>query len=305
MTYRPSSYAEMVHHATRSVLEAMKDGDLRMEVEFPPVPINVDGYKGSSDLYIDSNVSLAMAAAREIAKEGKRVHVVMPDQGEYVRTYKMIKPTLDIIEGVSLGHLNEAQSGLAAGFSIASLLGERAPPSKEQGDRAQVYIILNATCVELTNVRRYVESTGAGKATVLFNLELDTLRGDLGLLSFPPKEMHYEFLSTFRPVFFLRPRDYSKSVTVAPFIVNYSGALFREYPGPWQVMLKQDNGEYACIAEDAMRYNLGDVKEEMLAAMGLNTEEEGSAMQFLRRGYKTSTWWEDDVDKAASTNWQM
>jgi hypothetical protein len=37
-------------------------------------------------------------------------------------------------------------------------------------------------------------------------------------------------------------------------------------------MLKQDNGEYACIAEDTVRYNLGEVKEEMLAAMGLNTE---------------------------------
>lgn len=43
------------------------------------------------------------------------------------------------------------------------------------------------------------------------------------------------FLSKLRPVFFLRPRDYSKSVAVAPFIINYSGALFREYPGPWQV----------------------------------------------------------------------
>lgn len=43
------------------------------------------------------------------------------------------------------------------------------------------------------------------------------------------------FLSKLRPVFFLRPRDYSKSVPVAPFIINYSGALFREYPGPWQV----------------------------------------------------------------------
>jgi hypothetical protein len=75
------------------------------------------------------------------------------------------------------------------------------------------------------------------KAAVIWNLELDTLRGDLGLISFPPKDMHYNFLSTILPVFFLRPRDYSKSVPVAPFIVNYSGALFREYPGPWQVFI--------------------------------------------------------------------
>jgi hypothetical protein len=51
-------------------------------------------------------------------------------------------------------------------------------------------------------------------------------------------------------------------------------------------MLRQDNGQYACIAEDARRYNLGEAKEELMSAMGLDTEIEGSAMQFLRRGYK-------------------
>lgn len=47
-----------------------------------------------------------------------------------------------------------------------------------------------------------------------------------------------------------------QSVAVAPFIINYSGCIFREYPGPWQVMLRQDMGEYACIAERRERYNL-------------------------------------------------
>ena len=53
-------------------------------------------------------------------------------------------------------------------------------------------------------------------------------------------------------------------------------------------MLRQDNGEYACIAEDERRYNLGEAKEELMSAMGLDTEVEGSAMQFLRRGYKVA-----------------
>ncbi len=45
-------------------------------------------------------------------------------------------------------------------------------------------------------------------------------------------------------------------MAVAPFIINYSGCIFREYPGPWQVMLRQDSGQYACIAERPRRYNL-------------------------------------------------
>ncbi len=41
-----------------------------------------------------------------------------------------------------------------------------------------------------------------------------------------------------------------------------------------------------CTAEDRGRYTLGEFKEELMRAMGLDTEGEGSAMQFLRRGYK-------------------
>jgi len=46
-----------------------------------------------------------------------------------------------------------------------------------------------------------------------------------------------------------------------------------------QVMLKQDSGEYACIAEDLTRYNLGELKMELQRAMGLNTEADGSVAQ--------------------------
>jgi len=304
MIYRPQSFQEIVTDASRAVLKAIGDGVTRMEVEFPPIPTSIDAYKGASDVFIDANVQLAISAAKQIAAAGKKVHVVTPDLGEYSRSYKMFKSSLDMIEGVTMGHLKESSKGdFLNGFQ--SLFSGGAPDSAPAGAAADVFLIANVSAVELPAVEAYVNEVVKDKVAVTWNLELDTLRGDLGLLGYPPKDVHYRFLSTLRPVFFVRIRDYSKAVPVAPFIVNYSGALFREYPGPYQIMLKQDSGEYACIAEDPVRYNLGEVKEELLAAMGLNTEEEGSAMQFLRRGVKTSTWFEDETELEQSKQWRL
>lgn len=91
MTYRPETYQEMVGDASVALLEAMKDGYTRLEVEFPPIPTRIDAYKGSSDLFIDSNVQLALAAAKEAsiactsspaAPLGKAVNVIGYDYME-------------------------------------------------------------------------------------------------------------------------------------------------------------------------------------------------------------------------------
>jgi hypothetical protein len=68
-------------------------------------------------------------------------------------------------------------------------------------------------------------------------------------------------------------------------------------------MLKQADGSYACVAESIKRFTLGQTKEELLRALGLQ-EEEGSSMEFLRRGYKSSTWWEEDIDLEESSTWR-
>jgi len=143
---------------------------------------------------------------------------------------------------------------------------------------------------------------------ILMNLELETLRGDLGLVAFPPKDVHWEFLSTFKPVYFIRQRDYSKTITESPFLINYSGAIYREYPGDWQVLLenKELTKKFTSVQSRPDRYTLNQAKEVMMEEMGLKTEEEGSAAEFFRRGYKTCTWWEDpkDYDREVSDNWR-
>ena len=52
-----------------------------------------------------------------------------------------------------------------------------------------------------------------------------------------------------------------------------------------QVMLKEGN-KYTAVADRDERFALGEVKNELLQAMGLNTETPGSVFSFLRTGYK-------------------
>eukprot|EP01023_Acetabularia_acetabulum_P038504 TRINITY_DN3692_c0_g1_i4.p2 TRINITY_DN3692_c0_g1~~TRINITY_DN3692_c0_g1_i4.p2 ORF type:complete len:371 (-),score=75.62 TRINITY_DN3692_c0_g1_i4:36-1094(-) len=295
-TYQPSSFQELVEDAVKSLKFGLGDGLTRMEVEFPP--LNVDGYKGASDAFIDSNVELALSGATKLAEDGKKVRLLLPDESEYNRSQNMFRSALQLAPNVSMGHLLEARATGVWGL-VSKFQGDKgwSPEIPEGAQSAEVFIVVNASTVELSDVRKYVDDVVQNRAFVTWNLELDTLRADLGLLGFPPKEMQYQFLSQFKPVFYVRKRDYSKTVSVAPFVVNYSGALLREYPGPWQVMIQQSSGEYGCVAERKQRYNLGEFKEELAEVMGLNIEEEGSTLAFLRRGYKTSTWWEDDAEK--------
>lgn len=47
---------------------------------------------------------------------------------------------------------------------------------------------------------------------------------------------------------------------------------------------------------------LGETKEELLRVLGLQ-EEKGSSLEFLRRSYKTATWFAEAVDLEASSAW--
>jgi len=260
-------------------------------------------YKGSSDEFIDANLQLAVAAAKQLSAGGASVQILVPDVPELTRAEERLGPSLALLDGVSFGSLSGSRAGRLSDFFFK-------PPGSAAESltrAADVYLVCNCSAIELPTLQSFVEDPGRCAPTAvvcLFNCELETHRGDLGLPGFPPKSLHNGFLSRILPVFFLRQRAYSKTVNVAPFLLNYSGATFREYPAPWQVLLRTDSGQMACIAERTQRYGLGEAKEEMMAAMGLNTEEEGSAIGFLRRGRTIRTWWEEENGEEKSVKWR-
>eukprot|EP00252_Welwitschia_mirabilis_P005047 TRINITY_DN15457_c0_g1_i1.p1 TRINITY_DN15457_c0_g1~~TRINITY_DN15457_c0_g1_i1.p1 ORF type:complete len:380 (-),score=69.12 TRINITY_DN15457_c0_g1_i1:294-1433(-) len=290
--YKPNSYQQIVEDAARALMYALDDGKTRLEIEFPSLPTSISSYKGSSDEFIDANIQLALALARRIS-ESRQItsRIIFPDRPEKRRAARIFQSALNLITGISIGSLDDVQGGTIKSLfnSIRSTLdmdfGSSNEGKWESAEQPSLYVFVNCSTRELVEVEQYVDAFAKETPVLLFNLELDTLRSDLGLLGFPPRELHYRFLCKFLPVYYIRTRDYSKTVAAAPFVLNYSGALFRQYPGPWQVMLKQSDGSYACVAESAGRFTLGQTKEELLRVLGIQ-EKEGSSMAFLRQGYK-------------------
>lgn len=48
--------------------------------------------------------------------------------------------------------------------------------------------------------------------------------------------------SLVQPVYYLRTRQYSRSIPTPPFMVNFQGCLFRSYPGKYQTLLDTGDG---------------------------------------------------------------
>ena len=328
----PASFYELQRASIRATQRAMADGHKLLEIEYPPLPANVLEMDDVSAYDVArANVNLALEFAKAISstytssRDG--VAVLLPDESELRIMYEDLKLDANPHPGVRLTSLRRGIKGdeddgkdyrfFKPENVFIGLLGRGSGGTVAPLPDTIMYIIVVASAQELPDVEELYEqiknerdeTTGQQQPViVLYNLKLDILRGDLGAPAFPGKDLHDRFLSRIKPVYYLRTRQYSRSVSTPPFVLNYQGCLFRAYPGHYQTLLDTGTGRYRKVVGNDIRPPLGTFKEQLTDALRdegaiVKKEDEGALFGFLRTGYKTTTWWEDEREEA-SMDWR-
>ena len=304
----PASFFELQENSARAAQLALDDGHTLIEVEFPPLPASVLEMDDVSAYEVaKANLNLATDFAKSFAAKGKKVAILFPDEAE-ARIGIENQGTDTPYPNVSISSLRKSDPDDDRVFKpdqlFLNLLGSGSNGAVKPVEDTDMYIIIVASAQELPDVEE-LEQMEPGKPIVFYNLKLDVLRGDLGAPAFPSKEFQDRFLSRVKPVYYLRTRQYSRSTAKPPFMVNYQGCLFRSYPGEFQTLIDTNNGRYRRVVGNKVRPALGGFKEELteeLKRLGV-IEKENKTLNFLRTGYKTTTWWEEERE-GASDAWR-
>jgi len=311
----PATFFQAIKQAQAAVSKAIADGERLLEVEFPPLPAEqMESSSTSSYDVSDANFRLALDFVKRFVEDGfGTVVLALPDLVEKDRLVQMCGDSEYPMEGVRIGSVcDRFQQNL-----FEQIWLKKEPVEVIRPDDG-MFVILGATAQELPDVERLVEKVG-DRPVIFFNLKLDVSRGDLGLPAFPSKAMHFRFLSKILPAYYLRTRGYSRSIPVPPFLVNYSGALYKVYPQKWQVLLdnnaageRSGDSSYIRVATFDERPSLGEVRDIMTANVKVDgvdmtkyVKSAAPLMDLLRKGYKVKTWWEDDTKQQLSNKWRQ
>jgi hypothetical protein len=319
----PQSFYQLQINCARATELAINAGHKLLEIEFPPLPASVLEMDDVSAYDVaEANLRLAIEFAKNMASkkqqdsEGsssistlpKKIAILVPDEAELNILSESIGNNRTPHPGVVVSSLRRSDPNDDRMFKpeqvFMNLFGQKSGVIKPM-DGVDMYIILVASAQELPDVEELFDLEEGKKIICFYNLKLDILRGDLGAPAFPPKDFQDRFLSKVKPVYYLRTRQYSRSTPQPPFLVNYQGCLFRSFPGQYQTLLDTGNGKYRRVCGNDVRPALGEFKEQLTKALQVEgiIQEESAALNFLRTGYKTTTWWEEERENA-SDSWK-
>ena len=256
----PNNFADCVKQAVIATNTAIEAGDKLLEVEFPPLPLAfLDDTSTSARDISNANTRWAIAFAQAFSSNGP-ISIMYPDEAELEDALGYLssgsKP-LEIKNGnspsanVSLSTIRQDSVRNAESIDqlVLSIFGARRQRSGtvKANKGTVLYIVVVSSAQELPDIEKLHE-LDPDVPIILFNLKLDQLKGDLGLPLFPPRDLQYRFLSKFRPAFFLKTSNFATSIKRPPFVVNYSGQLYRAYPEDFQIILNTGDSKSRCVS---------------------------------------------------------
>jgi hypothetical protein len=307
----PNSFQMCAEQAYLSAKAAIDAGHRLLEVEFPPLPQSAmdNGAIGAYTI-LEANIRHARNFARLF--EGKNVAIIFSDADE--RSI-LVEEEENAAASSPRRPGSVRYSALGGGVKGSYFTGAGQTKVEEVQKDDDMFIIIGASAQELPDVKKLCDKAG-DRPVVLFNLKLQILRGDFGLPFFPGRDLHYKWLCKALPVYHVRPTPYTRTLSSPPFLINFSGAIFRTWPGKWQALLEvpdteNGGGKYQRVSNLDKRPALSEMREilaEELQLDALDTQKDGKIfgidLKVLRSGVVAKTWWEKDVDNCESDAWR-
>eukprot|EP00607_Mallomonas_marina_P005010 CAMPEP_0182425800 /NCGR_PEP_ID=MMETSP1167-20130531/12285_1 /TAXON_ID=2988 /ORGANISM="Mallomonas Sp, Strain CCMP3275" /LENGTH=307 /DNA_ID=CAMNT_0024606795 /DNA_START=224 /DNA_END=1147 /DNA_ORIENTATION=+ len=300
----PSTFLNCVKQAAVAAKQAVAENTTLIEVEFPPLPLEFleDSSSSARDI-ADANTRWAIELAKSFTAEGKRVSIVYPDQAELEAAIEYVDmgDTATPFENITLATIrtDSIKNAQSLDQIVFSILGATVGGTVEVIPNTDVYVAVVSSTQELPDLEK-LHNLDPSIPIIFFNLRLDILRGDLGLPLFPSRDLHYNFLSFIKPAYILRSRAFATSLRRPPFIINYSGVLFRVYPEPYQCILNTGEGK----SRPAETMDERPTNKAFRDALTMSLKVPGVPPEELKT-QGNLVWWEKDIDKEKSSNWRI
>ena len=311
LTVPPSSFLDCVKLSVTGSRSALSEGSKLLEVEFPPLPLDFleDSSSSARDI-ADANTRWAIEYSRSLSETvGGKVTIIYPDEPELDDAVRYVESGNNPLNGlnpypnVTLATIRADSVSNARSLDqmIGSVFGATFGGTVRAVPDTKMYVAVVSSTQELPDLEK-LHALDPSVPIVFFNLRLDVLRGDLGLPLFPSRDLHYRFLSKIKPVFLMRSRSFATSLRRPPFIINYSGLLFRRFPEPYQSILNTGSGKNKVVKTSPDRpTNAGfrDALTDGLVVANVPREE--------LRAMGNLVWWEkeDAESKESSKDWRI
>eukprot|EP00884_Botryococcus_braunii_P020999 jgi/Botrbrau1/7583/Bobra.0159s0032.1 len=234
----PADYPAAIRQAQEAVKAAIEDGQTLIEVEFPTS--SLIGVQGDGEGANEMTYSLGYLRqfCRIFQNEAAQTRIFFPDQKEMIVAREGrgmdpgagssgIDPVFDNTK-FKLDYLTRPSVFLDMGLDL-----NKFNPTQRTSASDQLFVIAypHFNVNEMIAVEELWQGAAkeSGRPIIVFNGELDRIRSGYYPALFYPKigRLAKSFIPSFTSAFYIHN-----------FKGNRPGTLFRVYPGPWQVLLR-------------------------------------------------------------------